>query len=389
MSGQGGNLLFRNRKTLGLQEPSAGDFAQAFGELTERVVILSKEDICADSPKAPPLDWSNVENGKIAVQLRDTEGLAEGNVTIKASTLQRIHPTLLPLHLDAEYLFPISLKTVVLQVQEHLEQKSSERPKPVSPEFDTPISQVAREDEELFRLEKLAKADEELIGETVQAKQNAPEPILTPADRPASRRFREQPSTESMCSFSCQDTRSANEMAGRGSVRAVATDAVRGAVTKCSGAKIGAGVQNRLRRAGLERLREIFMTEDQLDASQVANLLAAFPKVKSALVMLGNGTVLGGNLPEGYRLETALQAPVIMQSVREFSRRLKADEVSAFTLLGERPVSLFAERNIYILISHEGRGLLPGMRERISEVAKSLDALCCETTDSIQLDQKD
>jgi hypothetical protein len=106
-------------------------------------------------------------------------------------------------------------------------------------------------------------------------------------------------------------------------------------------------------------------------------------------VMLGNGTVLGGNLPEGYRLETALQAPVIMQSVREFSRRLKADEVSAFTLLGERPVSLFAERNIYILISHEGRGLLPGMRERISEVAKSLDALCCETTDSIQLDQKD
>jgi hypothetical protein len=381
MSGKAGNHLFRNRKTLGLQDPSAGDFAQAFGELTERVIILCKEDICADSPKAPALDWSNAENGQIAIQLKDTEGLAEGNVTIKASTLQRIHPTLVPLQLDAEYLFPISLKTVVLQVQEHLEQNSSEKPKPVSPEFDTPISQVAREDEQLFRLERLAKADEEPISETVQAKQNAPEPILTPADRPAYRSLRERSVSESIGSFSWPDAATATPLQP-GNPKTALDD------TKCAGAKIGATAQNRRRRAGLERLREIFMTEDQLDARQVADLLAAFPKVKSALVMLGNGTVLGGNLPEGYRLETALLAPVIMQSVREFSRGLKADEVPAFTLLGERPVSLFAERNIYILISHEGRGLLPGMRERISEVAKSLDALCGETMDSIQLDGK-
>jgi hypothetical protein len=94
------------------------------------------------------------------------------------------------------------------------------------------------------------------------------------------------------------------------------------------------------------------------------------------MIMLGDGTVLGGNLPEGYHLETALLVPVIMQSVLEFNRRLRSNEISAFTLLGDQPVTLFGEGNVSILISHEGRGLLPGVRERSGEVASALDALC-------------
>jgi hypothetical protein len=121
-------------------------------------------------------------------------------------------------------------------------------------------------------------------------------------------------------------------------------------------------------------LQEIFMMDDLLDAPQVANLVAAFPKVKSALVMRDDGTVLGGNVPDGYHLETALLAPVIMRSVQEFNRRLRSVEMSAFTLLGGVPVTLFAEGSICILISHEGRGLVPGVRERIGEVARALDA---------------
>jgi hypothetical protein len=65
-----------------------------------------------------------------------------------------------------------------------------------------------------------------------------------------------------------------------------------------------------------------------------------------------------------------------MQSIREFNRNLRSTETSAFTLLGDRPVTLFSEGNVYILISHEGRGLLPGMRERIGEIARALDAVC-------------
>jgi hypothetical protein len=106
----------------------------------------------------------------------------------------------------------------------------------------------------------------------------------------------------------------------------------------------------------------------------VANLVAAFPKISSAMVMLADGTVLGGNVPDGYHLETALRAPLIMRSVQEFNRQLRSQETSAFTLLGDIPVTLFVEGNVYILISHQGRGLLPGVRERIGEVARALDA---------------
>ena len=100
---------------------STSDLPETFGALDEQVIILGREDIRADAPPAPLLDWSTFEKG-IAVQLKDTEGLDVGSVIIKASTLQRIHPALLPVPLESEYLFPISLKTVVLQVQAHLRQ---------------------------------------------------------------------------------------------------------------------------------------------------------------------------------------------------------------------------------------------------------------------------
>jgi len=141
-----------------------------------------------------------------------------------------------------------------------------------------------------------------------------------------------------------------------------------------AGPKIEAVAQSSLQRIGLERLREIFMTEDPLDAPQVADRLAGFPKVHSAIVMLGDGTVLGGSVPDSYDLQTALLAPLVMRSVQEFNRKLRANEISAFTLLSDQPVTIFAEGNVYILIAHEGRGLLPGVRERIGEVARALGA---------------
>ena len=368
-----GNTLFRDRKDPASEhsDDSAGDSAPTLGELSEQVIILSREDIRADVPLAPVLDWSTFEKPEIALQLKDTEGLAEGSVTIKASTLQRIHPALLPVQLAEEYQFPISLKTVVLQVQAHLRRSSAERQNPAGPDFDTPIAQVAREDEEFFNLAKSAEPKETPIHEPAQANRKIPGPTLTPADRPGLPMLRKKSPTEYIDSGPL--SRSGVTTAAQPQSARSETEVRR---AEHAGPKSGAIALNSLKRIGLERLREIFMTEDQLDAHQVAMLLAAFPKVNSAMIMLGDGTALGGDLPEGYHLETARLAPVIMRSVREFDRSLRANETSAFTLLGDRPVSLFAGGNIYILISHEGRGLLPGVRERIVEVAKALDALC-------------
>jgi hypothetical protein len=298
--------------------------------------------------------------------LKDTEGLAEGSVTIRASTLQRIHPALLPNQLEADYLFSLSLKTVVLQVQPYLRQNSKEKPEQVGADFDTPIAQVAREDEGLFKIAKLAETRVMPIDETTQARRKVTGPILTPADRPSSsilqrklpaQTITQPPSTSSVTMSSSPQCSGTESREG-----------------KRGGPKIESIPQSLLRRTGLEQLQEIFMMDDLLDAPQVANLVAAFPKVKSALVMRSDGTILGGNVPDGYHLETALLAPVIVRSVQDFNRRLRSNEMSAFTLLGRDPVTLFAEGNICILISHEGRGLLPGVRERIGEVARALDA---------------
>jgi hypothetical protein len=367
-----GNHLFRNRQLLGSGHflSSTSDLPEVFGPLDEQVIILSRGDIRADAPSAPLLDWSTFEKG-IAVQLKDTEGLDVGNVIIKASTLQRIHPALLPAPLESEYLFPISLKTVVLQVQAHLRQGSEETPTLIDPDFDTPIAQVAREDQGFFKMAKITEATESPRDETTQAERKIPEPMLTPADRPAFPIRRQKLPTEIgdsrplLSSSGMTPSSRPSEFLG--------TEA--GPVERI-GSNMEAMAQNSLKQIGQERLREIFMTEDYLDAPQVAHLLNAFPKVNSAMVMLGDGTVLGGNIPDGYHLETALSdAPVIMRSVLEFNRRLRSDETSAFTLLGDPPFTLFAEGKVLILISHQGRGLLPGVRQRIGEVARALDVV--------------
>jgi hypothetical protein len=367
-----GNHLFRNRQALASERAriSTSDLPETFGALDEQVIILGKEDIRADAPSAPLLDWSTFEKG-IAVQLKDTEGLDVGSVIIKASTLQRIYPALLPGPVQSEYLFPISLKTVVLQVQAHLPQGSEERPNPIGPDFDTPIAQVAREDEGFFKLAKITEAIEPPVDETVQAEPEIPEPVLTPADRPTSPMLRKIFPPE--ISDSRPSLYSSARIPYSRQSESLETEA---GAAGCIGPKKETVAQHSLRRIGAERLREIFMTEDHLDPRQVAQLLAAFPKVNSAMVMLGDGTVLGGNIPDGYHLETALRdTPVIMRSVQEFNRGLRSHETTAFTLLGDPPVTLFAEGQVYILISHEGRGLLPGVRERIGEVARALDAV--------------
>jgi hypothetical protein len=372
MSLEFGHHLFRSRRGFAsaLSSGSSNDDpVHSLDELNERVIILSKEDIRSDASGAPLLDWFSVEKGEIAVQLKDTEGLGDGSVTIKASTLQRLHPTLLPTQLEGEYLFPISLKTVVLQVQPHLRQNVEERPEQIGADFDTPIAQVAREDEGFFKLAKIAEPTRPPIDQPASVKQTTPGPILTPADRPSSAGSRKRPpAVPSHLGASPSSSAAIPPPVQPGSPK---IEAKRAEHPLPNFERLA---QNPRRRIGMERLREIFMTEDQLDPAEVANLVAAFPKVTSAMVMLADGTVLGGNVPDGYHLETALRAPLIMRSVQEFDRKLRSQETSAFTLLGDIPVTLFAEGNVYILISHQGRGLLPGVRQRIGEVARALDA---------------
>jgi hypothetical protein len=348
---------------------SSGDLPDTFGELNEQMIFLRREDIGTADPWAPELDWSKVDQGEIAVRLKDTHGILDGRITVKASTLHRVCPAVLPVHFDGDYLFAVSLRTVVLQVQASLNQNLGKPMTPICPDFDTSIAQVAREDEGFLKLDKLAQSPPARAEERAETTRVPAAPPLTPADRPSFPLIRNR-------------LPAAGKKSGPASAQGPPSAPRRSAYLEEKETPVeivgpGAGLiaQKPRRRIGLERLQEIFMTEELLDARQVAKLVAALPKVKGALIILEDGALMGGEFPEACHLGSALLAPAIMRTVQEFSRRLSSSEGTAFTIFGDLPVSVFAEGKVCILIAHGRRGLLPGMVERIGETARALDAL--------------
>lgn len=129
------------------------------------------------------------------------------------------------------------------------------------------------------------------------------------------------------------------------------------------------------RRAALERLQEIFITDDFLDAGQVAKLLTALPKVKGAVILIEPGTILANELPKGFDPEAALAAPLLIRAARQFVQDLCQSDAAAATILADLPISVFQEGSLSVLVVHEGRGLLPGLKERLRDVAKALDTI--------------
>jgi hypothetical protein len=306
-----------------------------------------------------------------------------------------------------------------------------------APDFDTPIAQVAREDEGFFKLEENASSSTSgpnppatssngdfssmfpLIREKEQARDNPPaappiqvvapfpaqepKPPKNAADSPPPKNVVEPlavPGLPDVASRPAQG--SLQEPERRGEVGSL-DDGAKSGVKKDPFADlpkpklpapkppVAAGPPpveeipklpepdkrppKPQRRRGLELLQELFLTDDFLDAGQVAQLLRGFPKVRAALIMLDDGTVLGGDLPENYRASAALPAPALMRAVREFGTAVSSADVSAFTLLADSPISIFLEGRICMMVVHEGRGLLPGMRERFGQITKALDAL--------------
>ena len=121
--------------------------------------------------------------------------------------------------------------------------------------------------------------------------------------------------------------------------------------------------------------RKIFITDDFLDAEQVAKLLTALPKVKGAAILVEPGIIVASELPKGFDPEAALGVPPLIRAARQFAQDFCQSDASAATILADLPMSVFQEGRLFVLVVHEGRGSLPGLKERVSDVAKALDAI--------------
>lgn len=422
-----GNYLFRNLKS-GSPEKASND-PTGSPSVEDQEIVLQPADFTTEIGGV--LNWASQEAREIRVKLRQTDGLMDGRVTISAKTLRELYPGLVPDQLKGESIFPLSLRAVVLQLQNVMRSPNDASALAGAPDFDTPIAQVAREDEGFFKLEENAPSSTSgsnppsaspsedlgsvlpLIREKEQVRESPPSipPVQVVAPFPT----RESPPVPGLPDEASRPARrSVPEPKRQGEVRSFEDGAKSGdrgdvAVNKDVGGSKDQGVNRDpfadlpkpklqapkpppivekgkpvqsekqpskpQRRRGLELLQELFLTDDFLDAGQVAQLLRGFPKVRAALIMLDDGTVLGGDLPENYRASAALPAPAVMRAVREFGTAISSAEVSAFTVLADLPISIFLEGRVCMVVVHEGRGLLPGMRERFSQVTKALDAL--------------
>ena len=433
-----GNYLFRNLKSgSGSAEKPSDDPAGAVS-VEDREIVLQPLDFTTEIGGA--LNWSSQELREIRVKLQQTDGLMDGRVTISAKMLRELYPGLVPEQLKEETSFPLSLRAVVLQLQNVMRSPNDASALAGAPDFDTPIAQVAREDEGFFKLEENAASSTSgpnppatsstgdfgsllpLIREKEQVRDNPPaappvqvvapfptqeaRPPKNAADSPSPKDVVEPITVPGLPDLASRPARHSLPQSERqGEAGSLGDGAKSGDVgvkkdpfadlpkPKLPAPKPPVAASpppveaipklpesdKRLpkpqRRRGLELLQELFLTDDFLDAGQVAQLLRGFPKVRAALIMLDDGTVLGGDLPENYRTSATLPAPALMQAVREFGTAVSSAEVSAFTLLADLPISIFLEGRVCMVVVHEGRGLLPGMRERFTLMTKALDAL--------------
>jgi hypothetical protein len=395
-----GNYLFRNLKTgSGSPEKASSDPAGNV-PVEEHEITLRPVDFTSEIGAA--LNWSVHEPKEIRVKLKQTNGLMDGRVTISAKILRELYPVLVPDQLKEDVVFPLSLPSVVLQLQNVIRSANDGSNLAGAPDFDTPIAQVAREDEGFFKLEEhssescpvsqpLAVAPSE-FGSDLPLIREKPEARKVPPLMPQVQVVAPVPSQEPQSQKDLREGTTAGSATGvdrpvRPNPFADLPNPKLPAPSASIGAPQPAAEESPMlpepanrsakpqRRRGLEQLQELFLTDDFLDAGQVAQLLQAFPKVRGALIMFDDGAVLGGELPETYRGAAALSAPALMRAVREFGTALSFAEVSAFTLLADSPISIFLEGRVCMLVVHEGRGLLPGMRERFRDITKALDAL--------------
>jgi hypothetical protein len=374
-----GNYLFRNLKpdaqSSSSENAAAGSTDPVIVE--EQEIVLHPEDFTSESAAA--LKWAVLEPKEVRVKLKQTEGLMEGRVTLAAKVLRELYPGLVPDQLKEESVFSLCLRSVVLQLQNIIGSSGNASQATGGPDFDTPIAQVAREDEGFFKLEQNTRPP--ATKDNPASKDALPFPLIREKKEPR-QAAKEVPPVQVVAPVPEQSPlpKAPARVDPFADLPKPKIGPPHPGPLSRTPDKVQAGekepsLSKPFRRRGLERLQELFLTDDLLDAAQVAQSLRAFPKVKGVLILLEDGSVLGGELPANYESASASSAPALMRAVRDFGTLLTKAEVSALTFLADMPISIFLEGRICILVAHEGRGLLPGMRDRFTDIAKALDAL--------------
>jgi hypothetical protein len=359
------------------QEGPASPFTKDGGgdAFNDRDVVIREGELF-DGTSPVRLDWSRV-NGAITVKAGNILGVFEGRTRIKAGALEEAHPGKFAELPDSEVEFNIPLHVVVMQIQDIF--CSPPRADAKLDSLETPFAELAREDEVRFNK---GHWNQPIANEIVDPKSSDVAALTEAApkkggkgDTPGirvldSRHLGPVADTESHLPRA-EEPRPV--IGGLGS----APDSD-GAPSRISSPQLGirSGRSPTPLREGYERLQELYLTDEPLDGTRISELILQLPRVTGALIVLSDGSVLGGKL--GGEISDQL-----LNSARDF-----ATQVSRFTeILPEGPtrfitffahalqMSLVIGGDVLMLIGHEGKNLPPGLRERLVATAEALNTM--------------
>jgi hypothetical protein len=380
--------LFK-RKEEGSEPPIVRDNGRE--SFNEREVLVSEGELL-DGTAPACLAWNSV-GGTIRVKAEKILGILEGRTRIKATVLQDLYPDLFEKAPNPGTEFSIPLQAVVMQLQDLFASLSSDVA--VLEDFATPFGKLAREDE--VRL-KDHHDERSGIGEAAATKlfmlpqPGAPTDLKT---RDASTE-RERPTLA--------PARELNEENSRGNRKTGTDETRRDPESKTPRAELappsaetlgspsdsqnrlpasstissGAGgiLNENIRREGHELLQELYLTDEPLDGSKVAQLILLLPRVTGVVIMLSDGAALGGGICGEISEALLSLTPAFVKQLMDFSKSIQGGSVKFVTFSGHAcQLSLTMGGDVVILGGHQGKNLPPGLRERLVATADALNMI--------------
>jgi hypothetical protein len=393
----------------------------------EREVLVCEGELL-DGKLPAPLLWSNV-GGAIKIKADKILGILEGRTRIKASVLQDIYPGLFEKAPNHGTEFNIPLQAVVAQLADIFRDQSSEES--ILEDFDTPFGQLAREDEERFKVKAEFRSDTGTIPasndcgppratsekvlpvqEQNGGQQELTRNVLTPdlnEDESSGHRINASDESRSRdeeitaresramaATFPNENgrvgespdrapIRRERELHSNCAERAQSTGeglfpGFDGVVVASEASSISSDPRKirsePIHRRGHDCLQELYLTDELLDGSKVADLILQLPRVVGVVILLSDGAALGGGLGGGLNEALLSEALNLVQHLLSFTENMEGGPAK-FVLLSNEGcrLSLTLDRDILILVGHTGKNIPPGLRERLVATAHALNMI--------------
>ena len=115
-------------------------------------------------------------------------------------------------------------------------------------------------------------------------------------------------------------------------------------------------------------LQSLFLTEETLTVRRVVELCGELPGIRSCVVTHGEMVVSAHNLPEGFDpVSLSATATRMLEAMGDSASQLGIGEVPALTLhTASGPLSVVRQGALSMLVVHDNRGFIPGVREKIT-----------------------